>query len=197
MTFAATLSDLIYGGKNVDEEGDSRRRWVSFLTFLRLFIRYCFILRGLLVAQAALVILLGAVFASAATAIWIASAIIVAGVYQILQALRGRGRRGFALDSLCRGRRHFAPQSATGVAEPHFDARHHMDFIGTGPRLPSRGHGQRPPGFHAIRGGQHHCWSRHPLPMACLRTLGLGSLPWRRPHLPRDRLDRILVLGSR
>ena len=26
MTFAATLSDLIYGGKNVDEEGDSRRR---------------------------------------------------------------------------------------------------------------------------------------------------------------------------
>ena len=49
MTFAATLSDLIYGGKNVDEEGDSRRRWVSFLTFLRLFIRYCFILRGLLV----------------------------------------------------------------------------------------------------------------------------------------------------
>jgi voltage-gated potassium channel len=37
--------------------------WVSFLTFLRLFIRYCFILRGLLVAQAALVILLGAVFA--------------------------------------------------------------------------------------------------------------------------------------
>jgi len=85
---------LIYGGKNVDEEGDSRRRWVSFLTFLRLFIRYCFILRGLLVAQAALVILLGAVFASAASAIWIVSAIIVAGVYRILQALRGGGRGG-------------------------------------------------------------------------------------------------------
>ena len=37
--------------------------WVSFLTFLRLFLRYCFVLRGLLVAQVGLVILLGAVFA--------------------------------------------------------------------------------------------------------------------------------------
>ena len=141
------------------------------------------------------------VFASAVSAIWIASAIIVAGVYQYCRR-SGAGAEGVRAryarwHSLCRGRRHVAPQSATGVAEPHFDARHHMDFIGTGPRLPGRGHGQRPPGFHALRDGQHHCWSRHPLPMACLRTLGLGSLPWRRPYFPRDRLDRILVLGSR
>ena len=37
--------------------------WASFLTFLRHFFHYCFVLRGLLAAQAALVILLGAVFA--------------------------------------------------------------------------------------------------------------------------------------
>ena len=115
---------------------------------------WVYTLLGVVLLFAGAFVLADLVFASAVSAIWIASAIIVAGVYQVLQALRGRGQRGFALDTL------------VGI-------------------------------LYVAGGAILHCWSRHPLPMACLRTLGLGSLPWRRPHLPRDCLDRILALGSR
>ena len=61
---------------------------------------WVYTLLGVVLLFAGAFVLADLVFASAVSAIWIASAIIVAGVYQILQALRGRGQRGLALDTL-------------------------------------------------------------------------------------------------
>ena len=54
---------------------------------------WVYTLLGVVLLFAGAFVLADLVFASAVSAIWIASAIIAAGVYQILRALRGLGRR--------------------------------------------------------------------------------------------------------
>jgi uncharacterized membrane protein HdeD (DUF308 family) len=55
---------------------------------------WVYTLLGVVLLFAGAFVLANLVFASAVSAIWIAWAIIVAGVYQILQALKGRDRGG-------------------------------------------------------------------------------------------------------
>ncbi len=68
-------------------EGKARSWWV-------------YTILGIVLLFAGVFVFSNLAFGSAVSAIWIASAVVVAGAYQVLQALRGRGHRGYVFDML-------------------------------------------------------------------------------------------------
>lgn len=61
---------------------------------------WVYTLLGVVLMFAGALVLGNLAYASTVNAIWIAAAIVIAGAYQVLQALRARGRRGYLLDLL-------------------------------------------------------------------------------------------------
>ncbi len=141
-------------------------------------------LLGVVLLIAGAFVLGDVVFASVISAIFIAWAIVIGGIFQIIHAFSARGWKGFVFDGILgalyvAGGGCFAVQSGCGIADIDLCARRNLDCLGTVPRHPCR----RP----LARGGLDATVFRppgdssrcdYPNALACFGIVGLGPLPW-------------------
>src|SRR5271157_6080846 len=106
--------------------------------------------------------------------------------------MEGLCSRPPAWGAVHRSRGHPFDQPTCRNDQTHPSARHYLDCFGTVPDR-ARRRALAASGLVSPYFGHHRRTRgrRHPLRMATVGTLGPWPLPWRRPHLPRLRLDRL------